>query len=144
MHAQSFSHVRLFATPWTSASQAPLSMEFSRQEYWNGMPCPPPDLPDPGIEPTSLNAYLHWQAGSLPPVPPGRSSSCIVKWKWKSLLCPTLCDPIDCSPRSSSVHRILQARILEWVVIPFSRGFSQHRYQNQFSYIAIILWALLA
>ena len=54
MHAQSFSHVRLFATPRTSASQAPLSMEFSRQEYWNGMPCPPPDLPDPEIEPVSL------------------------------------------------------------------------------------------
>ena len=54
MHAQSFSHVRLFATPWTSASQAPLSMEFSRQEYWNGMPFPTAgDLPGPGIEPAS-------------------------------------------------------------------------------------------
>ena len=41
--------------PWTSAHQAPLSMEFSRQEYWNGMPCPPPeDLPDPETEPVSL------------------------------------------------------------------------------------------
>ena len=51
---QSLSHVRLFATPWTAAHQAPLSMGFSRQQYWNGWPCPPPgDLPDPGIEPTS-------------------------------------------------------------------------------------------
>ena len=42
-------------TPWTVAHQAPLSMEFSRQEYWSGLTCPPPgDLPDPGIEPTSL------------------------------------------------------------------------------------------
>ena len=39
-------------------------------------------------------------------------------------LCPTLCDPMDCSPPDSSVHRILQARILEWVAIPFSRGSS--------------------
>ncbi|CAI9158760.1 unnamed protein product [Rangifer tarandus platyrhynchus] len=43
------------ATPWTAARQAPLPMGFSRQEYWSGLPCPPPgDLPDPGIEPTSL------------------------------------------------------------------------------------------
>ena len=50
-----FSHVWLFATAWTIALQAPLSMGFSRQEYWSGLPCPPPeDLPDPGIEPTSL------------------------------------------------------------------------------------------
>ena len=49
-----FSHVRLFATPWTVACQAPLSMGFSRQECWGGLPCPPPgDLPDPGIEPVS-------------------------------------------------------------------------------------------
>ena len=39
-----FSHVRLFATPWTVACQAPLSMEFSRQEYWSGLPCPPPGI----------------------------------------------------------------------------------------------------
>ena len=44
-----------FATPWTVAHQAPLSMGFSRQEYWNGLPClPPVDLPNPGIEPESL------------------------------------------------------------------------------------------
>ena len=49
-----FSRVRLFATPWTVARQAPLSMAFSRQEYWSGVPCPPPgELPDPGIEPES-------------------------------------------------------------------------------------------
>ena len=43
------------ATPWTVAGQAPLSMGFSRQEYWSGLPCPPPgDLPNSGIEPGSL------------------------------------------------------------------------------------------
>ena len=50
-----FSQVRLFATPWTIACQAPLSMGFFRQEYWSGLPCPPPGgLPDPGIQPASL------------------------------------------------------------------------------------------
>ena len=48
------SHVWLFVTPWTVAHQAPLSMEFSRQEYCSGLPFPfPRDLPDPGIKPTS-------------------------------------------------------------------------------------------
>ena len=55
-----FSRVRLSATLWTVAHQAPLSMGFSRQEYWSGLPCPPPgDLPDPGIEPESLLWLLH-------------------------------------------------------------------------------------
>ena len=49
--------------------------------------------------------------------------------------CPTLCDPIACSPPASSVHGILQARILKWVAIPFSRGSSQPRYQTCVSYI---------
>ena len=52
--------------------QAPLSMGFSRQEYWSGLPCPPPqDLPDPGTEPIFW-CLLHWQEGSLPLVPPGK------------------------------------------------------------------------
>ena len=46
--------VQLSATPWTVAHQPPLSMEFSRKEYWSGLPFPPPgDLPNPGIKPTS-------------------------------------------------------------------------------------------
>ena len=50
-----FSCVLLFVTPWTVACQAPLSMGFSRQEYWSGLPCPPPkDLPNPGIKPTCV------------------------------------------------------------------------------------------
>ena len=61
-----FSHVQLFATLWTVACQAPLSMGFSRQEYWSVLPCPPPgDLPDPGIEPISLVSPA-LQAGSFP------------------------------------------------------------------------------
>ena len=60
-----FSYVRLFATPWTIAHQAFLSMEFSRQEYWSGLPCPPPgDLPDLGMEPKSPAAPT-LQADSL-------------------------------------------------------------------------------
>ena len=55
MHARSVSPVLLFATPWTVAYQAPLSMEFSRQEYWSGLSLPTlGNLPDLGIEPTSL------------------------------------------------------------------------------------------
>ena len=59
------SQVQFFATPWTVARQAPLSMGFSRQ-YWGGLPCPPPgDLPDPGIKPASpVSPAL--QADSLP------------------------------------------------------------------------------
>ena len=54
-----------FATPWTIAHQAPLSIEFSRQEYWTGLPCTPPrDLPNSGIE-LNLLCLLHQQAGSL-------------------------------------------------------------------------------
>ena len=58
-----YSHVRLFATQWTIALQAPLSMGFSRQKYWSGMPCPPQgDLPHPGIEP----GFPELQADFLP------------------------------------------------------------------------------
>ena len=54
--AQLLSRVPLCAAPWTAACQAPLSMGFSRQEYWSGLPCPPPGaLPDPGIELMSLD-----------------------------------------------------------------------------------------
>ena len=52
-----FSHVLFFVTLWTVARQAPLSMGFSTQEYWSGLPFPPQgDLPDPGIEPSSLTS----------------------------------------------------------------------------------------
>ena len=52
-----FSHVQLCVTQWTAAHQAPLLMGFSRQEYWSGLPCPPPgDLPNPEIKPASLTS----------------------------------------------------------------------------------------
>ena len=64
-----FSRVRLLATLWTAARQAPLSLGFSRQECWSGSPCPPPgDLPDPGIEPASPAL----QADSLLSEPSGK------------------------------------------------------------------------
>ena len=54
MGAQLLSHVQLFATSWTAAHQAPLFMEFARQEYWSALPVPSPgDLPGPGIKPAS-------------------------------------------------------------------------------------------
>ena len=66
---KSLSRVRLFATPWTEAYQAPPSMGFSRQEYWSGLPFPSPgDLPDPGIEPGSPA----FQADALTSEPPGK------------------------------------------------------------------------
>ena len=65
---KSLSHVRLFVTLWTVAHQAPPSMEFSRQEYWSGLPFPSPgDLPDPGNEPGSPAL----QADALPSELPG-------------------------------------------------------------------------
>ena len=114
---KSLSRVRLFATPWTVAHQAPPSMGFSRQEYWSGLPFPSPgDLPNPGIEP--------------------RSPALEVKWSEVTQPCPTLCDPVDCSPPGSSIHGILQARILEWGAVSFSRGSSQPRDWTRVSCIA--------
>ena len=64
--------VQLFATLWTVASQAPLSMGFPRQECWSRLSFPSPgDLPDSGIEP-KFTVLLHLQAGPLPLVPLGK------------------------------------------------------------------------
>ena len=131
-----FSHVQVFATLRTVPCQAPLSMGFSRQEYCSGLPCPPPgDLLDPGIKPMSL----------VSPTLAGGFFTTSATWEAQSTgdqfhsvaqSCPTLCDPMDYSSPSSSVHGILQARVLEWVAIPFSRGSSQPRDQTQVSCIA--------
>ena len=68
------SHVQLFGTPWTVACQAPLSIEFSRQEYWSGLPVPSPgDLPNPGIKPGSPVS----QGDSLPSEPLGKPTGCV-------------------------------------------------------------------
>ena len=95
----------ILMTPWTVASQAPLSMGFSRQEHWSGLPFPSPrDLPNRGIEPRSpaLQADFFYQVsykGSLR--------------KKVTKSCPVLCNPMD-----YTVHGILQARILSWVPFP--------------------------
>ena len=73
---ESLSHVRLFATPWTVAHQAPLSMEFSRQEYWSGSPFPSSGyLLNPGIEPGSSAL----QADSLPSERPPVFRSAVIE-----------------------------------------------------------------
>ena len=64
-----YSHVQLFVIPWTVAHQAPLTMGFSRQEYWSGLPFPSPgDLPNPGIEPM----YPALAGGFFTTEPPGK------------------------------------------------------------------------
>ena len=114
---------------WTVAHQAPLSLGFSRQEYWSELPClSPGDLPDPGIKPVSLvppalqAASLplsHW--GSLfcfptgfylqhPPVSKETICVCVCSVAPSCLI---LCDHKDCSQAGSSIHGIFQARILE-------------------------------
>ena len=109
-----FSHVQLLVTLWTAARQAPLSMEFSRQEYWNGLLSPSSeDLPDPGIQVRSPSLQA-WATQATRDAPAAATAA-------KSLLlCLTLCDPIDSSPPGSPVPGILQARTLEWVAISFS------------------------
>ena len=77
-HACTLSHIWYFVTPLAVACQTPLSMEFSRQEYWNKWSFPSPvDHPNPGIKPTLL-CLLLWQAGSLPAEPQG--SPCKRQW----------------------------------------------------------------
>ena len=93
-----FNFVQLFVTLWTITLQAPLCMGFSRQEYWSGLPCPPPgDLPNPGIEPRLLWLLpcIFFTAGLL-----GKPLSKVVYIKNNTVLqsCPTPCDPMDCSP----------------------------------------------
>ena len=81
-----------FCDPWTVGHQAPLSMEFSRQEYSSELPFPSPgDLPDPGIEPRSPAL----QADSLPSEPPGKLSAQLSSVQLLSRS--TLCDFMDCS-----------------------------------------------
>ena len=85
--------------PMDCSYQAPLSMEFSRQEYWSGLPFPSPgDLPDPGVEPRSPAL----QAGSLMSKSPGKPSSVTQS-------CLTLCDLMDCSmPGLPVLHQFLE------------------------------------
>jgi len=102
---------------------SPLSMEFSGQEYWSGLLFVSPGyIPDPGIEPWSpalqVDSLLFELQGS--PFTVWK----VKKWSEVAQLCLTLCDPVDCSLPGSSVHGILQWRVLEWVAISFSKGAS--------------------
>ena len=130
--------VKVFLTPWTVASQTPLSTEFSRQQSWSGLPFPfPGDLPDPGWNLGFLHCgrILHYWA---------TKGALFNGWVKIAQSCPTLCDPVDCSLPGSSVHGILQARILEWVAISFSRGSSRPGDQTRVSRIAgrrFTIWA---
>ena len=77
-----FSHVQLCVTLWTVAHQAPMSTGFSREEYWSGLPHPPPgDLSSPGIKSASL-CLLHCQVGFLPLVLPGKPYFPITSLPW--------------------------------------------------------------
>ena len=98
-------------------------MGFSRQKYWSGLPFPPPgDLPDPGVKPaSSVSPALRVE--SLPAEPLGKADQNIHAKLLQS--CLTLRDLMDYSLPGSSVHGVFQARILEWVVISYSRGTSQ-------------------
>ena len=149
-----FKCVWLFVTLWTVACQAPLSMEFFRQEYWSGLPFSAPgDLPDSGIKPTisyvscigkwilyhwttwgalSISEYdliWHWghcQGNKLILEGVGPQSKMKVK-VLTAQSCLTLCDPMDCSPSGSSVNGTFQARTLECIAISFSKGSSPPR-----------------
>ena len=120
-----FSRVWLFVTLWTVARNAPLCIGFSRQEYLDtGAGCIvllQGNFPTQGSNPGPL-CLLHWQADSLPFTPLGKPYNRIKVLLTQS--CLTLCNPIDCSLPGSSVHGILQAIILVWVAMPFSRGTS--------------------
>ena len=107
----------ILVTLWTVACQAPLSMGFSRQECWSGLPCPPPgDPPNSRIKPS----YLMFPALAgvfFTTEPPGKPTChYAAAAAVKSLQsCLTLCDPIDGSPPGYPIPGILQARTLEWV-----------------------------
>ena len=102
-----FSSVRLFVTP-TVACQAPLSVGFSRQEYWGRLPFPTPgDLPDPGIKSKCLAS----------PALAGRFFTTAAAVGESLQSCLSLCDPRESIPPGSPVPGIFQARTLEWVDI---------------------------
>ena len=111
----SFSHVQLFATPWTVAHKALLFMRFPRQEYWSGLPCPPPgELPNPGIEPT-FPAASALQMGSLLLAsmvaqlvknPPAMWESWVRSLGWK--------DPLE---KGSATHSSILAWRIPWTIV---------------------------
>ena len=111
-------------TPWAVAHQAPLSMGFSRQEYWSGLPCPPPGGYSLSRDQTHMS-YVSCIAGRF-------FTTSAMQEAQNNIgglvaVVSDSCDPVDGGLPASSVHGILQARILEWVASSFSRGSSQPR-----------------
>ena len=114
---------------WTVTRRASLSLGFSRQEYWSGLPFPPPGaLPNPGIEPRSPalagRFFTSWVIKEAPVCQYFNVNMKVAQ------SCPTLCDPTD-----YTVPGIPQTRILEWVAFPFSRGSSQPRVELNYMWI---------
>ena len=111
---QSLSHVRLFATPWTVAHQAPLSMGFSWASILGSVAISSSRGSSQIRDLTCVSC--NWHADSLPLAPPGKLQ--VGKRKVEvAQSCTTLCDHMDCSPPGSSVHGIFQAIVLEWIAI---------------------------
>ena len=137
---KSLSRVQLLATPWTAAYQAyqaPLSMEFSRQEYWSGVSFPSPeDLPNPGIEPRTPTL----QADFLPAEPPGKPKNTGVgSLSLLQGIFPTQGlnpDLPHCRQIFYQLSHKGSPRTLEWIAYPFFRGSSQPRKQTRVSCVA--------
>ena len=106
--AKLLSHVQLFATLWTVAYQAPLSMGFSRQESWSGLPCPPwGDLPDPGIEPASLTSVT-LEGRFFTTEPPGKPSFFHSEnWNLSAIACTVLIIIFTCEDDIIKLKEIL-------------------------------------
>ena len=155
MKVKSLSRVRLLATPWTAARQAPLSMGLPRQDYWSGLPrSPPGDLTDSGIEPVSLVSCIGrqvlttsatWEVPYILLIYTILSLYVYICMyaaaaaAAKSLQsCPTLCDPKDGSPPGSPVPGILLARVLERGAIAFCKTrFSKYILQNPYIHVCL-------
>ena len=124
-----------------AAYQSPLSMGFSRQEYWSGLTFPSPGyLRNPEIELLvsciAVRRFTIWATREAKMISESESEV--------AQSCLTLCDAVDCSLPGSFVHGILQARILERVAISFSMGYSRSGDQTRVSSIAgrrFNLWA---
>ena len=124
-----FSHVLLFVTPLTVAGQAPLSMGFSRQEYWSGLPCPLPGyLPNPGIKPESskspalqTNSLLlsHWWSSIFHPMPP-----LMIIWvMW--------CYCIPCPPNEDDIYAFKYVNVAMWEFHFEDHSWDQHKSGSQ-------------
>ena len=121
---KSLSCVRLFTTPWTVAYQAPLSMDFPGKSTGVGCHCLLWLLRAEGNKMDALG--IHWPI-KISQVKRGNFQHLNVLLFPFAKLRPTFCNPMNCSPSGSSVHGVLQARILEWVALSFSRESSQIR-----------------